>query len=135
MRKRSGSAVVYLLMVSAIVVYLLLPLAKAVYERVYFSHIRQRAMTMLDIAAFSAVLALDPEAFGERRMVLDEEFVSEHLVDPDGIIVPTDTWVEQEGASITIGFTFRFPKVFSNTEAELRVEGRYGLEVLGSPAY
>ncbi len=134
-KRRSGSAFVYVLLVAAVLVYLLLPLAKGLYERVYFSHIRQRAVTMLDMAAFSAVLELDADAFSERRMILDEEAVKAHLVDPEGVIVPTMTWVEQEGNSVKIGFTFRFPRVFSDTEAELKVEGMYDFEVLNSPVY
>ncbi len=134
-QRRRGSSIAIMLVVFAVLLYMLIPLAKAAYEIVYFSHIRQRAIAMLDSAAFSSALALDSQAFSEKKVVLNEDKVKRYLVDDQGVIQPKNIWVYQRGDGICIGFEFELPQVFSQNEVTLHVEGNYDFEVLSTSVY
>ncbi len=134
-KHRKGSAAGFMLLVFAIVIYLFLPLAKAAYEQIYFSHIRQRAISMLDSAAFSSAVEISPDAFSEHKIVLNTEEVKQYLVDTQSVISPDEVWVSQRDDGVLMGFSFTVPRVFSKKEVSMYVEGQYDFEMLSSPAY
>lgn len=133
--KRRGSAVGILLVAVAIIVYLVIPLAKGAFEMVYYSHIRERALAITDAAVFSALAEMDSEAYSEGRMLLSVEALKSGLRDAGGLIKVKNVELEQEGSFVSVSFEFDYPQVFSDRSGTLRMKAHYDLEMSEHPVY
>lgn len=135
MIRRKASSISIVLVTFSLLVYLMIPLGKSVFERVYYSHLRERALIMVDAAIFSAAAMMDSEDFSERKITVLEEQIRKYLQDRSGIIVPVRIELKQEGELLTVGLLFRVQSIYGHESRTLRIETNYLFETLHSPSY
>lgn len=133
--RRKGSAISVVILAFAMLIYVLIPLGKALFELVYFHHIRERALAMTESAVYSLATDLDPFLYSEAKIRVINERLKDYLVDEAGIIVPEQVRCTSEEGVMHVHFIFDYPAAFTGLKKTMDVTKTYHLERIERPVH
>lgn len=134
MRRKKGSATSIVLITFAILIYIAIPLGKAAFEQVFFQHIREKMIVILDAAVFAAAANIDTGDFSERRLSIMKEEIQAYIFRKNDLVSPQKIELHLEDSLLRVGLWFKIRSVFKDREDLLKVEALYRFEILDRPA-
>lgn len=132
---KKGSATSVVLITFAILIYIVIPLGKAIFEQVFFQHIRENVIVFLDSAVFAASANIDTESFSEKKLSIVKEEIERYIFQKLQMIVPHKVELNLQDYDLTVELTFRIKSIFQDRESLLTVKGQYRFEELNQPDF
>lgn len=131
--RRRGSSVSIVILAFAMLIYVLIPLGKLLFELIYYHHVRERALAMTESAVYSMATQIDPFLYSESKIQLMNRNIQKYLVDDADLIKPQEVLCDLEGGILRISFAFDYPSVFTGLTKTMEVRTNYHLDMIERP--
>lgn len=131
--RRKGSAVSVVILAFALLIYILIPLGKMLFELSYFHHIRERALAMTESAVYSMATKIDPILYSEGSISVRNESLEQYLTDRAGLIQINEVRCSSTGNLLHVCFVFDYPGAFTGLKKRMEVNATYHLDLIERP--
>lgn len=132
---KKGSATSVVLITFAILIYIVIPLGKSVFEQVFFEHLREKMIVTMDSAVFAAIANIDTELYSEKRLEIMKEKIEDYILKKIQIIIPQHIDLTLDERHLIVEITFKLKSIFRKGESLLKVRNQYRFEELNQPAF
>lgn len=131
--RRKGSSVSIVILAFAMLIYVLIPLSKMLFELIYYHHVRERALAMTESAVYSLATQIDPFLYSESKIQLLNRNIQKYLVDDSNLIKPREVFCTSEDGILHISFMFDYPSAFTGLTKTMEVRTTYHLDFIERP--